>query len=68
MIRCFHMRTVGATENEKTSRRVEGWGGTPCFIHTSQWEGMEASMPARGGGEVVKEWKRGASLNRAPAD
>lgn len=48
--------------------RVEGWGGTPCFIHTSQWEGMEASMPARGGGEVVKEWKRGASLNRAPAD
>ncbi len=29
---------------------------------------MKASMPVRVGGEVVKEWKRGASLNRAPAD
>lgn len=51
-----------------------GWGGTPptpappCSMHASKWEGMVAFMPARRGGEVVKEWKKGASLNRAPAD
>lgn len=63
MIHCIHMRTVGATENEKT---FQGWGcgggkgkGTPCFIHASQWEGMKASMPVRDGGEVVQEWKEG---------
>ncbi|KAK5852866.1 hypothetical protein PBY51_006704 [Eleginops maclovinus] len=41
---------------------VEGWGGGerhPCFRHTSQWEGMRASMPVRGGGEVGQEWKEG---------
>lgn len=36
-----------------------GDGGTPCFIHASQWEGMEASMPVSGVGEVAKEWKEG---------
>lgn len=63
VIHCIHMRTVGATENEKT---FQGWGcgggkgkGTPCFIHASQWEGMKASMPVRDGGEVVQEWKEG---------
>ena len=46
---------------------ARGRGGGGC-IHASQWEGMEASVPVRGGGEMVPGWKRGASLDRAPAD
>lgn len=45
---------------------IAGWGGTPCFIHPSKWEDMAAFMPARGGGNLVKEWKEGASPNPNP--
>lgn len=43
-------------------------GGIPCFIHPSKWEDTAAFMPVRGGGNLVKEWKEGASLNHTPAD
>lgn len=39
----------------------------PC-VRPSKWEDMAAFMPARGGGDLVKKWKEGASLNRAPTD
>lgn len=60
MIFCIHMGTVGATENEKTSREGRVGEAPPtCSMHASKWEGMVAFMPARGGGEVAMEWKEG---------
>lgn len=66
--------TQGRLEQSKMKRRPGGGlgagvqGGTPCFIHPSKWEDTAAFMPVRGGGNLVKEWKEGASLNHTPAD
>lgn len=47
---------------------VDGGRVHPPCIRPSKWEDMAAFMPARGGGDLVKKWKEGASLNHAPTD
>lgn len=47
---------------------MAGGGVHPHCRRPSKWEDMAAFMPARGGGDLVKKWKEGASLNRAPTD
>lgn len=59
VILCFHMRTLEQLKKKGRLRGGRRGKARPCFIHASRREGMNDSMPVRGGGEVVQEWKVG---------